>query len=77
MEFFGRQKNVLYWVGIEQRPYLQHFIFFVTFDLNQKATALYYTKPEGLASEKHSGLLEPFVSYVENEVLQIQSQVSY
>ncbi len=38
---------------------------------------LHYTKLERVAKNKHSSLLEPFVSYEENEVLWIRAQGQY
>ncbi len=52
-----------------QGAYSQHFIFFVTYHWAQKARVLHYTRLERLARGKHSSLLDPFVSYEENEVL--------
>jgi hypothetical protein len=49
--------------------YSQPFIFFLTYERNQKDRALDYTRSERLASDKHSSLLGPFVTYEENKVL--------
>jgi hypothetical protein len=49
--------------------YSQHFILFVTYELTQKARVLNYRKLEKLVREKHSSLLEQFVSYEKNEGL--------
>ncbi len=54
--------------------YLQHFILFVT---QEWARLLHYTMLERLATEKHSGLLGPFLSYEENEVLWIRAREPY
>jgi hypothetical protein len=44
-------------------PYSQHFIFFVTYEWAEQARVLYCTKLEGLARDKHSSKLGPFVGY--------------
>jgi hypothetical protein len=49
--------------------YLLHFIFIVTYKQAQKARVLHFTWLESHATEKHSSLLYPLVSYKENEVL--------
>jgi hypothetical protein len=49
----------------------QHLIFFVTYEWAQYARVLIYTRPERLASNKHSGLSGLFISYEENEGLLI------
>ncbi len=43
--------------------------FFVTYEAAQKANAFDYTRPKMLSNDKHSSLLDPFVSYEANEVL--------
>jgi hypothetical protein len=48
----------------------QHFIFFTPYEWAQYP-ALHYTMLERLDSYKHSSLLDPSVSYEENEVLWI------
>jgi hypothetical protein len=55
--------------NIKQGPYSQHFIFYATFQWAQKGRPLHYTRLERLARDQHSILLDPFVSYKENEVL--------
>jgi hypothetical protein len=52
-----------------QGPYSQHFIFFLTFKCFQQARVLNYTWPEKHDSDKHSNLLDPFITYEENKVL--------
>jgi hypothetical protein len=47
-------------------PYLQQFIFFVTYKLAKFGRVLNYTVKERLAKDKHTNLLGPFVSYKEN-----------
>jgi hypothetical protein len=49
--------------GSVQEPYSQHFVFFVTYEWTWQARVLQKTTLERLAREKHSSLLEPFVSY--------------
>jgi hypothetical protein len=44
-------------------PYSQHFIFFVTYEWAEQARVLYCAKLEGLARDKHSCKLGPFVGY--------------
>ncbi len=48
------------------RSYSQHFIFFVAYEW-----VFHNTWLERLAEDKHSCLLDPFVSYTKNEVLWI------
>jgi hypothetical protein len=57
-----------------QGLYSQHFICFVTYELAEKARKVHYTELEMLVRDKHSGLLDPFVSCEEIEVLWIPSQ---
>jgi hypothetical protein len=45
--------------------------FILTYEWAQKARMLRYTRPKGSIVKKQSSLLEAFVSYEENEVLQI------
>ncbi len=47
----------------------QHFIFFITYERSQYVSALYYTRLEMFAGDKHSSLLGPFISYEENSVV--------
>ncbi len=61
---------------MEQGPYSQHFFFFVTYELGQWARVFHYIRLEMLARNKHSSLLGQFVSYEENKVLWIRTQVS-
>jgi hypothetical protein len=42
--------------------YSQHFNIFMTYKSAQKARVLYYRILEKLARDKHSSLLDPFVS---------------
>ncbi len=42
--------------------YSQHFIFLVTYKWAQYARVLHYIKLERVAMDKHSSLLDPFVS---------------
>jgi hypothetical protein len=51
-------------------PYSQHF--FVTYEWTLYAKALLCTRPERIASDQHSRLLGPFMSYWENTVLWIR-----
>jgi hypothetical protein len=44
-----------------------HFLY--NLQIGPKARVLHYTKLEILARDKHSSLLEPFISYAKNEVL--------
>jgi hypothetical protein len=60
-----------------QVPYSQHFIFFVTYEGANKYVLHYYIRLERLFGEKHSSLLDPFVSYKEKKVLRIHLQVPY
>jgi hypothetical protein len=54
---------------IVKELYSQHFIFVITYELAQYGTVLIYTSRERLARDKHSSLLDPFVSYEENKLL--------
>ncbi len=56
--------NILF--DIVLGAYSQHFVFFVTNHWTQKARVLHYTSLERLARDKHSNLLNPFISYEEN-----------
>jgi hypothetical protein len=49
--------------------YSQHFIFFVTYKWAQLASVLNNFRMEWLATDKRPNLLNPFVSYEENEEL--------
>ncbi len=60
-----------------QGPCSQHFIFFLIYEWAQYARVLHHTRLERLASEKHSSLLCPLLSYEENKKLKIQSQGRY
>ncbi len=40
--------------------------------MGQQASVLHYNRLERLASDKHSSLLGPFISYKESEVLRIR-----
>ncbi len=51
-----------------QGTYFQHFLFFSSYEYFQQARVLYYTRPKKLASDKQSNLLDPFVSYEQNNV---------
>ncbi len=62
---------------MSQGMYSQHFILFVTYELTQRARVLNYSRLEKLVREKHSSLLEQFVSYEKNEGLWIDTQVFY
>jgi hypothetical protein len=44
------------------------FLFFLTYEYLQQARALEYTRPETLASDKHSNLLGLFVTCEENNM---------
>jgi len=44
--------------------------------MNQQARVFNYTRQEKLASDEHSNLLDPFVTYKENNVLWIRPQDS-
>jgi hypothetical protein len=46
-----------------QGLYTQHFILVVAYEWAQYARVLHYTRRAGLAKDKHSSLLGPFVSY--------------
>ncbi len=50
------------------QEYSQHFIFSLACKYFQKAIVLDYTRPEMLASDKHSNFLGPFVTFEENKV---------
>jgi hypothetical protein len=52
-----------------QGPYSQHFIFLVTYEWAKQARVLHCSGLESLVRDKHSSLLDPFISYEENEVL--------
>ncbi len=48
----------------------QQIIFFVTYSWAQWVRVLHQTSMERLAKNKHSSLLDPFVSYEEYEVFE-------
>ncbi len=54
--------------------YSQHFIFFITLELVQKASVLHCTWLEKFARDKHSSLLGPLIYYKENKVSWIVPQ---
>ncbi len=54
------------------RPYLQHFIFFVTNELAQQAKVFVTTKPFQPNVTEYFSLLAKFVSYEEKKILRIQ-----
>ncbi len=65
------KENEVWWTG-PPGQYSRHFIFFVTYGWAQQARALYYSRLERLAKDKHSSLLGSFVSYNEIEELWIR-----
>ncbi len=58
-------------------PYSQHIIFNITYKWAQHARVLHCDRPERLFGDKHSSFWGPFVSYEENEALQVRSQETY
>ncbi len=52
-------------------------IFFVTYEKFQKTRVLDNTRQEKLASDEHSNLFDPIITYKENKVLWIKPQVPY
>jgi hypothetical protein len=44
-------------------PFFQHLIFFVTYELAQKARVLHISWVEMFVRDKHTSLLDPFISY--------------
>ncbi len=54
----------VYWITPNQVPYSEHLIFFI-----KRPYKLEYTTPEGLTKDK-----TPYVSYEENERLQVWYQ---
>jgi hypothetical protein len=66
--FVSNEENKVLW----KRPqwlYLQSLFFFITCKWAQSARVLHYTRLEKLARDKHSSLVDPFVSNEENKVL--------
>ncbi len=61
---------------VNMRPYTKSFVFFEAFDWTQKARVLDYTRQEILTMNKHSCFLGLLVSYKDNEVLWMWSQVA-
>jgi hypothetical protein len=57
-----------------QEPNSQHFSFFVTYKCGSQARVIQFTKPERLATDKHSSVLDPLTSFKGNEVLLIYLQ---
>jgi hypothetical protein len=51
-----------------QGPYSQHFIFFLTYELAQKASVILHQATR-FSSDKPSSLFGAFISYEQNEVL--------
>ncbi len=74
--FVRYEEKEVSWIQ-PQGPYSQHFVFFVTCKWTQQVRALQNTKPERLASYKHSSLMLEFLRYEEKEVLWIQPQGPY
>jgi hypothetical protein len=60
-----------------QELYSQHIILNITHKWAQHAKVLHYDKPERLVRDKQSSFWGPFVSYEENEALQVWSQETY
>jgi hypothetical protein len=56
-----------------QGPYSQHVSFSASYKWAELSIVLHYTRLKRLSSDKH--LLGPFVTYEENKVLRIQTQV--
>jgi hypothetical protein len=44
-------------------PYSQHYIFFITYESDQKVRLFHNSKLEKLTTDKHSNLLGQFLSY--------------
>ncbi len=62
------EENEVLWI----RPHgsiSQNFIFFITYVWAKWARVLHYSRLEKLIRDKHSMLLNPIISYEENEVL--------
>ncbi len=74
--FVSYEENKLLWIN-SLRSYSQQFIFFVTYKWAQKVSMLYYARLEKLARDKHSSFLGSLVSYEENELLWIGSQIFF
>jgi hypothetical protein len=55
-------------------PYSKNFIFFVTYKLARGTRVLHYSRLEMVVREKHSSLLDPFVSYAKNKASRIFTQ---
>ncbi len=70
------EENEMLWTQ-PQRSYSQHVFFFVTYKWPQEARVLQYTSLEMRAMDKHYSLLDPFVSYENDDLLWIQPQRSY
>jgi hypothetical protein len=54
---------------MKQALFLQHSIFFATYECTEYARLLHYTRLLRLVEEKHYSLLGPFISWEENKVL--------
>ncbi len=52
-----------------RKPYSHYSIFFITYLRAQLNIVLHYSKIERVAKDKHSSLLDLFISYKENELL--------
>jgi hypothetical protein len=65
----------LKYVIINLCPYSQHFNFFVTYELAQKAREFVTSQPFQHNVMEYSCLLVQFVSYEENKVLWIRVQI--
>ncbi len=74
--FVSYEENEVLWIW-PQGLYSQPFILFLTYEWDQKARVLHYIKVERLATDKYTTLLDPFISYKENEVLWIRPQGLY
>jgi hypothetical protein len=64
-------------VNMDLGPYSQHFSSVVTYELDQSFRVFATTKPFQPFVMKHFSLVDPFVSYDENELLWIWTQGLY
>jgi hypothetical protein len=60
--FEGHKEKEVLWIQFHV-SYLQHFIFFITYEWTQHAEVLHYTRLRKLARDIDYSFLDPFVSH--------------
>jgi hypothetical protein len=68
-ELLWTEMRLYHRANMDQGPYSQHLIFFVSYESSQYGRVLHYITLERVASNKYSILLGQFVSHEGNKVL--------